>query len=340
MVSSNVDERTLERIKVAAIRLNPDNPRGPSVAANDPRFEALRESVAKFGILVPLVVQKMDDGAYRLINGERRYHVAKSLRIDEVPAIVVHQNIDTERARQIMFQIHMNWSPWDAAMQCHALEGMYSELVKEHDGDEKQIIQQLSLRTGDDTRTIRNRVQFLRWPESIRHDVYAHKHNAYWYIVEIEDKIVEPALRNFPEYFEVVRPVDVRSLLFKKFEEGLVRAGVEVRRAAVIARTQVPPERRQEAISILDRLVKELDYSFEEAREDFLAVFPDTEQEPAPSPRTVLTSLRKVRDTLDAFSTGSMENATGRSRVDKADMVQAVSELVVALDRLKQELES
>ena len=120
------------------------------------------------------------------------------------------------------------------------------------------------------------------------------KHNAYWYIVEIEDKIVEPGRRNFPEYFDVVDVNEVRDLLFRKFREGLVSAAVRVRRAAVIAQTPVRDDRRQQVVSILRRLTEEVNYSFQEARQDYVEMFPNVDQEPPPSPRAVLTQVRKM----------------------------------------------
>ena len=339
MVLADVGQRTQDFIDVSAIELNPDNPRGPNVLQHDRRFEELRESVAQFGVIVPLVVLELGEGKYRLIDGERRYHAAKALRIPKVPAIIVHEPMDSDRVRQTMFQIHTNWSQWDASMQCHALEGLYRELKKKHGDNERIVIRDIVAHTGADEGTTRNRVQFLRWPQKIKQGVYAGKHRGgYWYIVEIEDKIIEPAMKNFPEYFQVVKPSEVRTLLFRKLEEGLVKAAVQVRRAGIIARPVIA-ERRDVAVGILRRLADETDYSFEEARQDYLREFPEAEQEPPPSPRAVLTLVGKLKEALENLTLVQVESAHGRARVDRNELVKALGELEATLRDAMADLE-
>jgi ParB/RepB/Spo0J family partition protein len=349
MVSTSSQKRDVDFIRVADIQTNPENPRGPDVRENDRRFSALRDSVARFDILVPLVVHDLGDGSYRLIDGERRYHAAKALRKDKVPAIIVRGDMDARLVRQTMFQIHTNWSKWDAAMECHALEAEYAELVSKYGEDldsQKSIIHELEDRTGDDERTVRNRVQFLRWPKKIKEEVYARKnkyarkHSPYWYIVEIEDKIIEPAMKNYPEYFKVVPPSEVRSLLFRKFQQGLVKAAVEVRKADIVARTPVPDEKRNVPLDILKRLATEVDYSFAEAKEDFLQHFPEADVEPPPSPRTILNQVRKLLEALQDLTPMHIASAYGRARVDTAEMVEALADLESTVAKLREELEA
>lgn len=51
-------------------------------------MKELKDNIAKVGILQPLLLRKIEDGAYLLVAGERRLRAAKSLGMENVPAII------------------------------------------------------------------------------------------------------------------------------------------------------------------------------------------------------------------------------------------------------------
>ncbi|MDO8281153.1 MAG: ParB N-terminal domain-containing protein, partial [Thermodesulfovibrionia bacterium] len=71
----------LDEIEISKITKNPQNPRGQYVRSEDEHFEYLKRSIKTFGLIVPLVVQKIDEEKYLLIDGERRYNALKELGI-------------------------------------------------------------------------------------------------------------------------------------------------------------------------------------------------------------------------------------------------------------------
>ena len=322
----------LQKVKLAHIRPNSINPRGPNVRENDSHRENLKESVAAFGILVPLVVRPLDGDKFELIDGERRYWVAQSLKMEEVPAYVIDGNLDPDAILQRMFQIHMNRDQWDAVQQCKASEAKYAQLLAKHKGDIEAIIDEYAEFTGTDRRTGRNRIQFLRWPKDIKDKIYDDpaKHDSYWYVVEIEDKIVEPAQNNYPEYFERVKADDVRRFLYKKWESNTIDAAVDVRQAAIIARSQVKGVRqRKKALKILDRLVKDVDFSYEEAFNEFEREFAELVGPKLPKPRALLTSVHKLTDVLSQYEPQFLR--TYRKNIPSIDdLNSAVRSLVAA----------
>ncbi len=186
--------------------------------------------------MVPIVVTPRGEKFF-LIDGERRYHAAKAVGLKKLPAfIVTSESGDAVRGRDLlfrMFQIHHLREQWKPVQQCAALESLYGQiansskvsLFEDPRQQLKRTVELLASRTGIDERTAADRVKFLRWPEDIKHRLYDKADEpGYSYILEIEDKIIIPALANYPEYFETVDVDEVRRDLFKKLEHGLVAA--------------------------------------------------------------------------------------------------------------------
>jgi len=321
----------LKLIETSKIVPNKDNPRGPNVRENDRHRETLKESIAEFGILVPLVVRKVEEDKFELIDGERRYWVAQSLKLDRVPAYVFDGDLNRKAILQRMFQIHMNREPWDAVQQCKASESLFIELMEMHSGDVDYVIDEFAKLTGTDQRTARNRIQFLSWPKDVKESIYADpaKHDRYWYIVEIEDKIVDPAKRNYPEYFEKVKIDDVRRFLYKKWDQGVIRAAVDVRDAAPLLRKRLEKSGdRKVVIRILNRLVSDLGYSYSEAFDEFAQEFPALREPKLPRPRALLNSMRKLTGVLSEYELRHFEGYSGRTKPRMTEVIGAARELL------------
>lgn len=327
---TSVDPGQFEVVELARIRVNPNNPRGPNVRENDRHRENLKRSIAEFGVLVPLVVRRVGDH-YELIDGERRFWAAKSLKQPTVPAFILDGDLTPKQILQRMFQIHMNRDQWDPVQQCHASEAIFAELAAQHHGDQKKIIEGLADFTGDDRRTAKNRVQFLAWPQHIKSQIYADsdKHDSYWYVVEIEDKIIEPGLKAFPDFFEQVGVNEARALLYKKWDEKVVGAAVEVRKAGLMFRNPIEKkEDRKRAMRIFVRLIKDTTCTYEEAFREFQQQFPTLAQRPLPKPRALLTSIKHITDVLAQYD--AVFFAAYKGRTYKSEVLAAVRDLVEA----------
>lgn len=335
------DTPALKMISLAKIKRNPQNPRGAEWKEDDPQFESLRTSIRKFGILVPIVVTAQGDD-FLLIDGERRFEAAISIQMKHlVPAYIIEGDYDPARVRSMMFHIHMNRLQWDAAEQCRASEDFYAELVKEFGEDRAAISKAYRAETGMDGRTARNRLQFLRWPNTIKQRIYEASTSAYWYVVEIEDKIIEPAQRNYPEYFERVPVDDVRKFLFQKFDQGLVSAAVEVRAASPITKSKFTDSAdKEKALKILDELVTEPSYTFHAAREQFGEAFPGIDDPTLPSPVSMLNSLKKTANILVRYDASEFDSGARpqSQRVDLDEVESVLRELKHAVEGMLEDL--
>lgn len=249
----------LREVPVRSIKPSGVNPRGAKVKERDPERVRLEESVGEREILVPLVLTliKGDKYDYMIVDGERRFYVAESLGLDSVPAHIIETPVDRASLVRTMFHIHANWQPWDAAQQCSAMEPLFEELVEEYGRDNmSQLTRSVAKLLHLNETTARDRVMFLLWPMEVKEKVYMGEHEGYWHVVEIEKSIMEPARRNFPEYFEVVDENEIRLLLFQKWEEGLVRRSAAPRRASVVARCTAAEGQKEKALEIFQRLWK------------------------------------------------------------------------------------
>lgn len=331
---------SVKDIEVSKIERNPINPRGPRVRDNDDQFDYLKKSIRAFGLIVPLIVQEMNgtDKKYRLVDGERRYWALKELGIKYAPARVIHGPIDNDVVKNMMFHIHTNRVQWDPFQQCKALELLYGQLKDEFKDDETKIATELVKLTGTNRRTINDRLNFLRWPERIKEMVYDKKPDLYWTIAEIEGGIIRPAEKNFPRYFKRVSKDKVREYLLKKYIEGTVHAATEARKVKYIVRTtKENKEQYAYALEIFERLVKEVDYTFEEAQEEFLSRFPEAEKMMKMSYRRLRTQLLKVTTIVKDCDVSLLFKTAGDK--DREEFKEILGSLERALEDLEKDFQ-
>jgi len=75
----------IHELSVASIKPNPHQPRKLFAEQG---IEELMSSIKEYGILQPLIVTEIGDGAYELVAGERRWRAAKLLGLATVPVII------------------------------------------------------------------------------------------------------------------------------------------------------------------------------------------------------------------------------------------------------------
>jgi len=340
-------EMTQRQIPTAKIDRNDNNPRGINIVEQDDKLGLLRDSINEFGILVPLVVVPRR-GRYILIDGERRYEAAKSLGLKNVPAYVAESELSDRKILVRMFHIHHNREQWGPIPQCNALEDMYKKLKKRknirtlssEDAKIKVIAAEIEQRTGLDAATARDRVLFLRWPENIKKKLYKHPTGAHHHIVEIESRIILPALKNYPEYFQEVPVDDVRRFLFEKIDVNAVGRGIEVRIAAPIVKLKVHKKtEKNKVLKILDDLVKDKNMTYKDAREEFDREFPSATALKPPSPRKLLTAICDLCEMVEMFNLESFsKKGLKRGKATPKEVAKASQNLMDVLMDLLVEL--
>lgn len=94
------------------------DPHQPRQYFDATKLATLANSIKRIGIKEPISVEKLPDGTYKLIDGERRYRASKILKLTEIPAIVEAPMSASERLVQ-QFHVqeqHEGWRPQEKAI--------------------------------------------------------------------------------------------------------------------------------------------------------------------------------------------------------------------------------
>ena len=338
-------------IKIEKIEPNRNNPRRVNIPEEDPKLSYLKDSIGTFGVLVPVVVTPKG-GRFLLVDGERRYHAAKAVGLQKLPAFILSdedgKGISGKELLVRMFQIHHLREEWGPIQECAALEQEFQAIVQrpgvrqltDEKAKVKAVAEELRAATGIEERTALDRIKFLRWPDSVKNPLYnAPDPAGYWYICEIEDKIIIPALCNYPEYFKHVDVDQVREDLFGKLEIALARS-VEVRRVAPYFRaTFSKASDRQKVCRVLKRLQTNQEMTYEEAEEELKFAFPDLHKNDPPTPRRMVTMLANLESELASFDLSAIVQAKRRARASSDELIDAARSLQSTIERFIERVE-
>ncbi len=150
-----VNEVKVVKVPITQIFANPYQPRK---TFDEAALTELSESIARYGVLQPLLVSPADDGRYMLIAGERRLRASRMAKLAEVPVII------SEYTSQQIAEIAL-------------IENLQREdlhYLEEAEGYE-QLMEQFHLtqeamaaRVGKKQSTIANKLRLLRLSPAVR----------------------------------------------------------------------------------------------------------------------------------------------------------------------------
>ena len=82
----------------------------PRQLTND-QFNQISDSIKRFGIVDPIIVNKNKEREDIIIGGHQRIKVAKDLNIEKVPTVELDLNYDKER--ELNIRLNKNSGDWD-----------------------------------------------------------------------------------------------------------------------------------------------------------------------------------------------------------------------------------
>jgi len=87
----------VREIEIARIRPNPNQPR---IQFDEDALQELADSIAKRGVLQPILLRPEGQEAFQIIAGERRWRAAQKARLHTIPAIV-REGVDEEETAEL-----------------------------------------------------------------------------------------------------------------------------------------------------------------------------------------------------------------------------------------------
>ncbi len=157
-----MENKTLLSIEPNDMSPNPHNPR---LVFEEEGMQELKKSISKVGILVPLTVYKNEKAVprttYILLDGERRWRVAKELGLPTIPANVIDEPEDITQNILFMFNIHHYRKEWELFPTALKLEVIIDKL-----GSDSETT--LSAFTGVSRSMIRRCKILLWYPDKYR----------------------------------------------------------------------------------------------------------------------------------------------------------------------------
>jgi ParB family chromosome partitioning protein len=150
----NASAAGLRTVSVADVRPNPEQPRK---AFEDEAIAELAESIARHGVLQPILVRAVE-GGYEIIAGERRWRAAQRAQLHELPAIVRNDE-ESSRAELALIE-NVQRQDLNAIEEA---EG-YSSLIEKY-GHAQDIVAKL---VGKSRSHVTNLLRLLKLPDGVR----------------------------------------------------------------------------------------------------------------------------------------------------------------------------
>ena len=212
----------INEINIDQISPNPDQPR---TTFDEDALEELAMSIRELGIIQPLTLRSIGEGAYQIISGERRYRAAKLAGLDSVPAYVRTAN-DSELTEMALIE---NIQRED--LNAIEIALTFKKLIEQYNLTQER----LSDRIGKKRTTIANFLRLLKLPAEVQ--------------LGLRDRRLDMG------HARAILSIDKPALQLKVYNE-ILKKGLSVRQVEELA-TQyrdAPDEAGQKAAVTLKRL--------------------------------------------------------------------------------------
>lgn len=153
-VAVNPEDQKEITVKLSKIEPNREQPRKDF---NEEQLQELADSITKYGVLQPLLVQKKN-GSYEIIAGERRWRAAKIAGLKEVPVVI--REYSPQQAMEIALIENVqreDLNPIEEAMA-------YQRLMQEFQLKQEEIAERVSKNRS----TITNSMRLLNLSPEVR----------------------------------------------------------------------------------------------------------------------------------------------------------------------------
>ena len=146
---------SISEIELSRIQPNPDQPRREF---DDESLEELAASIREIGIVQPISLRQLDNGAYQIIAGERRYRAALIAGLATVPAYI--RTVEDEAVMEMALVENIQREDLNAI----EIALSFKKLMEQY----KLTQEQLSERVGKKRTTVANYLRLLKLPAEVQ----------------------------------------------------------------------------------------------------------------------------------------------------------------------------
>lgn len=142
------------KLKIMDIEPNRDQPR--KIFDEDALAE-LADSIAKHGVIQPLLVRPMPDGSYQLVAGERRWRASRMAGLTEVPVVI--KELSDDEAMALALIENLQREDLNAIEEAQGIKELMDTLSLTQD--------EAAERVGKSRPAVANALRLLKLPDSV-----------------------------------------------------------------------------------------------------------------------------------------------------------------------------
>lgn len=142
------------KLKIMDIEPNRDQPR--KIFDEDALAE-LADSIAKHGVIQPLLVRPMPDGSYQLVAGERRWRASRMAGLTEVPVVI--KELSDDEAMALALIENLQREDLNAIEEAQGIKALMGTLSLTQD--------EAAERVGKSRPAVANALRLLKLPDSV-----------------------------------------------------------------------------------------------------------------------------------------------------------------------------
>lgn len=142
------------KLKIMDIEPNRDQPR--KIFDEDALAE-LADSIAKHGVIQPLLVRPMPDGSYKLVAGERRWRASRMAGLTEVPVVI--KELSDDEAMALALIENLQREDLNAIEEAQGIKALMDTLSLTQD--------EAAERVGKSRPAVANALRLLKLPDSV-----------------------------------------------------------------------------------------------------------------------------------------------------------------------------
>lgn len=142
------------KLKIMDIEPNRDQPRK---VFDDDALAELSDSIAKHGVIQPLLVRPMPDGSYQLVAGERRWRASRMAGLTEVPVVI--KELSDDEAMALALIENLQREDLNAIEEAQGIKALMDTLSLTQD--------EAAERVGKSRPAIANALRLLKLPDEV-----------------------------------------------------------------------------------------------------------------------------------------------------------------------------